>query len=58
MWLLSVELRTAEQAGKSIHRTAMLSKKAFGCGDLDIVLMFGMFLKFGNQVLFGLSGME
>ena len=58
MWLLSVELRTAEQAGKSIHRTAMLSKKAFGCGDFDIVLMIGVFLKFGHQVAFGLSGME
>ena len=58
VWLLSVELRTAEQAGKSIHRTAMLSKKAFGCGDFDIVLMIGVFLKFGHQVAFGLSGME
>lgn len=58
MWLLSVELRTAEQAGKSINRTAMLSKKAFGCGNLDIVLMIGVFLKFGHQVAFGLSGME
>ena len=58
MWLLSVELRTAEQAGKNIHRTAMLSKKAFGCGDFDIVLMIGVFLKFGHQVAFGLSGME
>ena len=57
-WLFSVELRTAEQAGKSIHRTAMLSKKAFGCGDFDIVLMIGVFLKFGHQVAFDLSGME
>ena len=58
VWLLSVELRNAEQAGKSIHRTAMLSKKAFGCGDFDIVLMIGVFLKFGHQVAFSLSGME
>lgn len=36
----------------------MLSKKAFGGGNLDIVLMIRVFLKFGNQVLFGLSGME
>ena len=36
----------------------MLSKKAVGRGDLDIILMIRVFLKFGNQVLFGLSGME
>ena len=35
----------------------MLSKKAFRRSDFNIVFIVGMFLKFGNQILFCCSGM-
>ena len=53
-----VKPRSVEQAGKSMHAAAMLSIETVGSSDLNIVFIFGVFLEFGNQVLFESAGVQ
>lgn len=50
---VEVKLCSTEQAGKSMSTAAMLGIETVRSSNFNVVFIFGVFLKFSNQVLFG-----